>query len=62
MDCGQAAPANDEERDVTRGVVLVPTKELCEQVAAHLRQVTKHCEEDVRVANVAQGSAAHLQR
>jgi len=52
----------DESKQATRAVVLVPTKELAEQVTAHLRGLTKYCEDDVMLANVASGTTAHLQR
>ncbi|KAA1469089.1 DEAD-domain-containing protein [Dentipellis sp. KUC8613] len=52
----------DEGRQATRGVVLVPTKELAEQVMTHLRGLTKYCEGDVSIVNTTSGTSAHLQR
>lgn len=42
--------------------MLVPTKELSEQVASHIRVLLKYCEKEVAVANVAQGTSTHLQK
>ena len=47
---------------MTRVLILVPTRELSEQVAGHLRSLLKYCEDDVTVANVSTGTAAHLQK
>ncbi|TFY52873.1 hypothetical protein EVG20_g10365, partial [Dentipellis fragilis] len=52
----------DEGRQATRGVVLVPTKELAEQVMTHLRGLTKYCEGDASIVNTTSGTSAHLQR
>ena len=45
----------------TRGLILVPTKELAEQVTRHLRQLTAYLDQ-VSLANAASGTTAHLQR
>ena len=45
-----------------RGLILVPTRELSEQVSAHLRGLLKYCDKEVAVANVSSGATHHLQR
>ncbi|KAI0258914.1 P-loop containing nucleoside triphosphate hydrolase protein [Gloeopeniophorella convolvens] len=55
------ANAEGGER-ATRALVLVPTRELAEQVVGHLRGLVKYCEDGVVLANVAGGAAAQLQR
>lgn len=48
--------------NATRGLVLVPTKELAEQVTQHLKQLTVYLDQEVTSANAASGTTAHLQR
>ena len=45
-----------------RGLILVPTRELAEQVATFLRSVVRYCEKDVVVINITSGTTTHLQR
>jgi ATP-dependent RNA helicase DDX56/DBP9 len=42
--------------------VLVPTRELSEQVTSFLRSVLKYCENVVSVVNVAVGTANNFQK
>ncbi|KAF7770611.1 hypothetical protein Agabi119p4_6585 [Agaricus bisporus var. burnettii] len=46
----------------TKALILVPTRELAEQVTSFLKGATKYCDKDVVVINVASGTTAHLQR
>ncbi|KAG6890082.1 hypothetical protein C0995_012031 [Termitomyces sp. Mi166 len=55
-------PAEDPARQATRGLILVPTRELSEQVSAYLRGLLTYCEPDVTILNVSTGTTAHLQR
>ena len=52
----------DPESQAVRALILVPTKELSEQVSKHLRQLLVYCEKVVSVANLVSGAPAHLQR
>ena len=52
----------DPKRQAVRGLILVPTKELADQVAKHLRQLLVYCEKEVIIANLASSTPAHLQR
>ncbi|KAI8985723.1 DEAD-domain-containing protein [Trametes punicea] len=54
--------ADDPKRQATRALILVPTRELAEQVSAHLRSLLTYCEDEVTVANVSAGTTAHLQK
>ncbi|KAI0271752.1 P-loop containing nucleoside triphosphate hydrolase protein [Russula aff. rugulosa BPL654] len=47
---------------LTRALILVPTRELAEQVLDHLKGLVKYCESDVSIVNVAGGVTAQLQR
>lgn len=44
------------------GLILVPTRELSEQVTKHLRQLLAYCEKEIFVTNLASGAPTHLQR
>lgn len=46
----------------TRALILVPTRELSEQVLTCLRSLVKYCEKEVALANAASGTATNLQR
>ncbi|KAF8817474.1 DEAD-domain-containing protein [Phlegmacium glaucopus] len=52
----------DERRQATRALILVPTRELSEQVSAYLRGLLIYCDTDVSISNVASGTTTHLQR
>ncbi|KAG1792619.1 P-loop containing nucleoside triphosphate hydrolase protein [Suillus plorans] len=54
--------ASDEAYQVTRAVILVPTRELSEQVTACLQRLLTYCEKEIIVMNSATGSSTHLQR
>lgn len=47
---------------MTRALILVPTRELSEQVSASLRELVAYCEKEVTISNVASGTTSHLQR
>jgi superfamily II DNA/RNA helicase len=49
-------------RSATRALILVPTRELSEQVTAYLRGLLAYCDKDVILANAASGTTTHLQR
>ncbi|KAG2141242.1 P-loop containing nucleoside triphosphate hydrolase protein, partial [Suillus clintonianus] len=51
-----------EGYQVTRALILVPTRELSEQVTACLQSLLTYCEKEVIVVNSATGSSTHLQR
>ncbi|KAJ1918948.1 ATP-dependent DNA/RNA helicase [Mycoemilia scoparia] len=50
----------DQERKAIRGLVLVPTRELAEQVSKYVRDLTQFCAKDFSVANVAGNAPLHL--
>ncbi|KAJ3563792.1 hypothetical protein NP233_g8707 [Leucocoprinus birnbaumii] len=58
----QVDGVNGDGNNVTRGLILVPTRELAEQVTAFLRGLVRYCDKDIVVINVASGTTAHLQR
>ncbi|KZT71995.1 DEAD-domain-containing protein [Daedalea quercina L-15889] len=55
-------PLEDDSRQATRALVLVPTRELSEQVYAHLNSLLAYCEKEVMVANASTASSAQLQK
>ncbi|KAF8967708.1 P-loop containing nucleoside triphosphate hydrolase protein [Flammula alnicola] len=45
----------DENRQVTRALILVPTRELSEQVSTSLKGLLAYCDKEVTTSNVASG-------
>ncbi|KAK7687638.1 hypothetical protein QCA50_008853 [Cerrena zonata] len=59
----KSSPSSSESPlQATRALVLVPTRELSEQVTSHLRSIIKYCDKDVNICNVCSGTNNHLQR
>ncbi|KIK63377.1 hypothetical protein GYMLUDRAFT_72075 [Collybiopsis luxurians FD-317 M1] len=56
-----AMDLNNPSRQATRALILVPTRELSEQVTSYLKDLCKYCE-DVSIANAAGATSNHLQR
>ena len=52
----------DESRQATRALILVPTRELSEQVSTSLEGLIAYCDKDVVILNIASGTTSHLQR
>ncbi len=59
--CVQGISAADLSKQVTRAIILVPTRELAEQVSNHLKSLLKYCE-GITSVNAAAGATTHLQR
>ncbi|KAI0083853.1 DEAD-domain-containing protein [Irpex rosettiformis] len=58
----KSAPTSSSSSEGTRALILVPTRELSEQVSAHLRGLLTYCDKEVTYANVCGGASHHLQR
>lgn len=43
-------------------MILVPTRELAEQIYGHLKGLLAYCDKEVIVSNVTSGTTSHLQR
>ncbi|THH20440.1 hypothetical protein EUX98_g8583 [Antrodiella citrinella] len=56
------SPSQDGNSSSIRALILVPTRELSEQVSAHLRGLLTYCADEVSVCNVCSGTTNHLQR
>ncbi|KAJ2359735.1 ATP-dependent DNA/RNA helicase [Coemansia sp. RSA 2611] len=56
-----ALPVNSDERKRTRALVLVPTRELAEQVTKYLVDLIRFCGKDVSAVNIATNSPLHMQ-
>jgi ATP-dependent RNA helicase DDX56/DBP9 len=56
------APGSSGDAQKTRALVLVPTRELAEQVTTHMSKLLVYCEKEIIVVNVASGGTTHLQR
>ncbi|KAI9506659.1 ATP-dependent DNA/RNA helicase [Coemansia spiralis] len=54
-------PINSDERYLTRALILVPTRELAEQVTKYIDDLTKFCGKDVTTINIANNSPLHIQ-
>lgn len=52
----------DSSYRVTRALILVPTRELSEQVHSCLRSLVAYCDKEVAISNVASGATSHIQR
>ena len=52
----------DPSYRVTRALILVPTRELSEQVHSCFRSLLAYCDKEVAISNVASGAASHVQR
>lgn len=46
----------------TRCLILVPTRELSDQVTKHIRDLLVYCEKEVSVVNVASNTVAQIQK
>ncbi|CAL1715452.1 unnamed protein product [Somion occarium] len=57
-----SASSSGSPSQATRALILVPTRELSEQVTAHLRSIITYCDKDVSICNVCSGTINHLQR
>ncbi|KAF8576469.1 ATP-dependent RNA helicase dbp9 [Ramaria rubella] len=57
----KAAPGSSENVRKTQALVLVPTRELAEQVTNYLSKLLAYCERDVILVNIASGGTTHLQ-
>ncbi|KAF9480534.1 DEAD-domain-containing protein [Pholiota conissans] len=53
---------DDENRQVTRSLILVPTRELAEQVSKYLKSILVYCDKEITISNVTSGTTSHLQR
>lgn len=58
----QVLGTDDPVRQATRALILVPTRELSEQVAAFLRGLLVYCDAEIVTSNVSSGTTTHLQR
>ncbi|KAJ3833102.1 P-loop containing nucleoside triphosphate hydrolase protein [Lentinula raphanica] len=50
------------QAQATRALILVPTRELSEQVTSYMKGLCKYCEDSVVVVNAAGATSGHLQR
>ncbi|PPQ62879.1 hypothetical protein CVT24_006277 [Panaeolus cyanescens] len=54
--------SGDDNYQTTRSLILVPTRELAEQVLIYLKKLLTYCDKDVIVSNAASMATASLQR
>lgn len=62
LDAKAAVAKSDPNHQLTRALVLVPTRELAEQVFRHLSVVIEYVRDDVRLVNVARDASDKVQR
>ncbi|KAH9947033.1 DEAD-domain-containing protein [Amylocystis lapponica] len=55
-------PPEDLTRQITRVLILVPTRELSEQVYTHLHSLLVYCDKEVTIANISAGATTQLQK
>ncbi|KAJ1718200.1 ATP-dependent DNA/RNA helicase, partial [Coemansia erecta] len=56
-----ALPTSSPERRQTRALILVPTRELAEQVTKYIADLTKYCGKEISHVNIATNSPMHIQ-
>ncbi|KAJ2158244.1 ATP-dependent DNA/RNA helicase [Coemansia sp. RSA 552] len=54
-------PVSSAERKQTRGLVLVPTRELAEQVTKYIQDLSRFSDKELVVVNIATSSPLHMQ-
>ncbi|KAH8553639.1 P-loop containing nucleoside triphosphate hydrolase protein [Umbelopsis sp. PMI_123] len=52
----------DEARQAIRALILVPTRELAEQVTDNIKKLLLYCSQDIKVANIAGNIAPQFQK
>ncbi|KAJ7766488.1 ATP-dependent RNA helicase dbp9 [Mycena maculata] len=57
-----SAKSAADASQATRALILVPTRELSEQVSTYLKGLLVYCEDQVTFSNLAAGTTTHLQR
>lgn len=62
LDAKNAVAKSDAKHQLTRALVLVPTRELAEQVFRHLSAIIAYVRDDVRLVNVAREASEKVQR
>ena len=58
----KSAPGAEEKKNVTRALILVPTKELAEQVTKMTDRLAEFCKKLVKTVNIAQNVGEGVQR
>ncbi|KAI8584610.1 hypothetical protein K450DRAFT_217139 [Umbelopsis ramanniana AG] len=58
----EAFTDTDEARQATRALILVPTRELAEQVTDHIKKLLLYCSQEITVANIAGNIAPQFQK
>jgi ATP-dependent RNA helicase DDX56/DBP9 len=58
----QDIPLQSRPVRATRALILVPTRELADQVSAHLRRLLAYCEKHVTLANLASTTVSQVQK
>ncbi|TKY89541.1 hypothetical protein EX895_001326 [Sporisorium graminicola] len=62
LDAKSAVAKSDPNHQLTRALVLVPTRELAEQVFRHLSVIIEYVRDDIRLVNVAREASDKVQR
>ncbi|KAJ1642033.1 ATP-dependent DNA/RNA helicase [Coemansia asiatica] len=57
----EALPVNSSERKQIRALILVPTRELAEQVNKYIADLTRFCGKEINFVNIATNSPLHIQ-
>ncbi|KAJ1597052.1 hypothetical protein NDA14_004341 [Ustilago hordei] len=62
LDAKSVMAKSDPNHQLTRALVLVPTRELAEQVLRHLSVIIEYVGDDIRLVNVARDASEKVQR
>ncbi|CAG8632741.1 2945_t:CDS:10, partial [Dentiscutata heterogama] len=58
----KAIPESSPDRAAIRSLILVPTRELAEQVTKHINDFLTYCSKEIKVVNIANTTPVQLQR
>ncbi|KAG8903181.1 ATP-dependent DNA/RNA helicase [Tulasnella sp. 403] len=58
----KSSSSSSEAHHGIRALILVPTRELAEQTASHMKSIACYCDKEVAVMNVAGGNSMHVQQ
>ncbi|KAG7444269.1 DEAD-domain-containing protein [Guyanagaster necrorhizus] len=62
LNAKSSVDSEDALYQATRALILIPTRELAQQVTISLKELLKYCEKEISCVNVSAGTTSHLQR
>jgi ATP-dependent RNA helicase DDX56/DBP9 len=52
----------ENAQQAARAVILVPTRELADQVTKYLKGLLAYCNKDIKAVNIAGGASGYIQK